>query len=144
MVTRRSFESMEKVLARYMTDVASEIRICDLKSIVNMIEMDDVAGISEIVDSSSELFFKAGALKYALSARYALDWNIKPFIEIDIEFRNLNVTSFFKLGLNGRNPRITIDAVIVSAVEFKPEPEIHAFRRAIREARLGLRLITNN
>jgi hypothetical protein len=118
-----------------MADVASEIRICDLKTLIHMIHREDAVGISDIIASSSELFFESGALRYALNANYSIDWNLKPTICVDIEFRNGNVAAFFKLELNEHHPRISLDGAIFGSDNLSDSQKIVSLHRAIRAAR---------
>jgi len=87
----------ERILADAMVDVATELRLADPTEFVLMIRGDQAANIADLVNSSSELFFKSGALKYALSAGCDLHWESTPTVRLDMEFRHAAVTVFFRL-----------------------------------------------
>ena len=80
-----------------MVDVATELRLADPTELFLMIRGDQAANIADLVNSSSELFFKSGALKYALSAGCELRWESAPTVRLDLEFRHATVTVFFRL-----------------------------------------------
>jgi hypothetical protein len=87
----------ERILADAMVEVATELRLADLTELFLMIRSDQAANIADLINSSSELFFKSGALKYALSAGCELHWESPPTVQLDLEFRHATVTVFFRL-----------------------------------------------
>ena len=87
----------ERVLADAIVDVATELRLADPTEFILMIRGDQAANIADLVNSSSELFFKSGALRYALSAGCELRWESTPTVKLDMEFRHRAVTVFFRL-----------------------------------------------
>jgi len=87
----------ERILADAMVEVATELRLADLTELFLMIRSDQAANIADLINSSSELFFKNGALKYALSAGCELRWESAPTVQLDLEFRHATVTVFFRL-----------------------------------------------
>ena len=58
----------ERVLADAVVGVATELRLSDPTEFILLVHGQQEANISDLVNSSSELFFKKGALRYALSA----------------------------------------------------------------------------
>ena len=62
-----------------------------------MIRNDHAANIADLVNSSTELFFKSGTLRYALSAGFKAPWDATPVVAIDMEFRHAMVSAFFRL-----------------------------------------------
>ena len=67
-----------------------------------MIRNEQAANIADLVNSSSELFFRSGTLRYALSAACEVQWDSTPIIRLDMEFCNAAVSAFFSLMI-GRN-----------------------------------------
>ena len=57
-----------RIIADALVDVASGLRLTDAAELVAMIRHDHAANIPDIVNSSPELFFKSGTLRYALFA----------------------------------------------------------------------------
>ena len=97
MTARHDHSAHELLLADAIVDVATELRLADPTEFVLMIRGDQAANIADLVNSSSELFFKSGALKYALSAGCELHWESTPTVNLDMEFRHDAVTVFFRL-----------------------------------------------
>jgi hypothetical protein len=87
----------EKALADAMVDVATELRLLDPLEFILLVRGEQEANISDLVNSSSELFFRKGALRYGLSADCALGWGSTPSVSLDMEFRHDRVTAFFRL-----------------------------------------------
>ena len=78
----------ERVLADAIVDVATELRLSDPTEFIMLVRGEQDANISDLVNSSSELFFKKGALRYGLSADCALGWGSTPSVSLDMEFRH--------------------------------------------------------
>jgi hypothetical protein len=71
---RRPF-AREQIIADALVDVASELRLTDAAELMSMILNDHAANIADLVNSSTELFFKTGTLRYALSASFTAPWD---------------------------------------------------------------------
>ena len=78
----------ERIIADALVDVASELRLIDAAELILMIRNDHAANIADVVNSSTELFFKSGTMRYALSANYRAPWDATPVVAIDMEFRH--------------------------------------------------------
>ena len=68
------YSAHERILADAIVDVATELRLADPTEFVLMIRGEQAANIADLVNSSSELFFKSGSLRYALAAGCDLRW----------------------------------------------------------------------
>ena len=53
----------ERIIANSLVDVASELRLTYVVEFLKMIHSDHAANIADLVNSSSELFFKSGTLR---------------------------------------------------------------------------------
>jgi hypothetical protein len=125
----------EKALADAIVDVATELRLSDPTEFILLVRGEQAANISDLVNSSSELFFKKGALRYGLSADCALGWGSTPSVSLDMEFNHDRVTAFFRLIIGGSRA-----AVEVVEVLFDEEAGPHngaRLRQAIAAARLS-------
>jgi hypothetical protein len=98
----------ERIIADALVDVASELRLTDAAELILMIKNDHAANIADLVNSSTELFFKSGTLRYALSARFKAPWDTTPVVEIDMEFRHAAVCAFFRLTIGQRRAGVEI------------------------------------
>jgi len=98
----------EQIIADALVGVASELRLTDAGALISMIHNDEAANIADLVNSSTELFFKGGTLRYALSARFKAAWDATPTVEIDMEFRHAAVCAFFRLKIGQRRAGVEI------------------------------------
>jgi len=98
----------EQIIADALVGVASELRLTDAGALISMIHNDEAANIADLVNSSTELFFKGGTLRYALSARFTAAWDATPTVEIDMEFRHAAVCAFFRLKIGQRRAGVEI------------------------------------
>jgi len=102
----------ERILADAMVDVATELRLADPAEYILMIRGDQPANIADLVNSSSELFFTNGALKYALSASCELGWESPPTVRLDMELRHATVTVFFRLTIGRERAGVEVIDVL--------------------------------
>jgi hypothetical protein len=104
----RTVPAREQIIADALADVASELRLSDAAELILLIQNDHAANIADLVNSSTELFFKSGTLRYALSARFTAPWDATPVVEIDMEFRHAAVCAFFRLKIGRRRAGVEI------------------------------------
>jgi hypothetical protein len=104
---RHALES-ERIIAGALVDVASELRLTDAAELILMIRNDRAANMADLVNSSTELYFKSGALRYALSATFEAPWEGTPVVAIDLEFRYDMVSAFFRLTIGQRRAGVEI------------------------------------
>src|ERR1700746_3069898 len=102
----------ERIIADALVDVASELRLTDAAELMSMIRNDHAANIADLVNSSTELFFKSGTLRYALSASFKAPWDATPTVEIDLEFRHASVCAFFRLPIGQRRAGVEITDIL--------------------------------
>ena len=84
------------------------MRLTDAAELITMIRNDHAANIADLVNSSTELFFKSGTLRYALSASFTAPWDATPVVAIDMEFRHAMVSAFFRLTIGWRRAGVEI------------------------------------
>ena len=53
----------ERILADALIDVASELRLTDVAELINLIRNDESANLADLVNSSTELFYKRGTMR---------------------------------------------------------------------------------
>ena len=128
----------ERVLADAIVGVATELRLSDPTEFILLVHGQQEANISDLVNSSSELFFKKGALRYALSADCALGWGSTPSVSLDMEFRHDEVTAFFRLIIGGHRAAVEVQEVLMEDDEDGVAPHsADRLRQAIASARLS-------
>ena len=93
----------EQIIADALVGFASELRLTDAAELMSMIQNDHAANLADLVNSSTELFFKNGTLRYALSASFKAPWDATPTVEIDMEYREADLRR--RIGLDDRETR---------------------------------------
>lgn len=127
----------ERILADAMVDVATELRLADPLEYLTMIRGNQEANIADLVNSSSELFFRSGSLRYGLSARFDLKWEYTLSVGLDMEFRYAPVTVFFRLTIGRVHAGVEIfDIFLDPGDDHDEEFVVLRLREAIAEARL--------
>jgi hypothetical protein len=132
---RRSLER-ERIIADALTEVASELRLIDVAELMAMIRADHAANIADLVNSSTELFFKSGTLRYALSASCKAQWDATPVVALDMEFRYAMVSAFFRLTIGQRRAGIEIVDVLFDEHGLDDRTKAERLAAALDSARL--------
>ena len=101
----------EQALAESVADVATELRLVNVIDLIGYVHAERCAILEDLVNSSAELAFKHGALRYALSSDLEVLWETLPKITLDLEFCWLGVTTFFRLCLNAERAGVDIQHI---------------------------------
>ena len=137
---RRPF-AREQIIADALVDVASELRLTDAAELMSMILNDHAANIADLVNSSTELFFKSGTLRYALSASFTAPWDATPIVEIDMEFRHAAVCAFFRLKIGQRRAGVEIIDILFDEQGLDELVKAERLSAALDSARLRVPLV---
>ncbi|MGA2042667.1 MAG: hypothetical protein ABSG83_04775 [Roseiarcus sp.] len=133
---RTDFRSFEKIIAEAMVDVATEIRLADASDLMLFIRCDQSANLEDIVNSSTELYFKNGTLKYALAAGCSVRWDASPTILLDMEFRHAAVSVFFRLVLSQSRAAVEIIDIFFDETGLAEDEKVRRLLDAVADARL--------
>ena len=129
----------ERIIADALIDVASELRLIDAAELMAMVHNDDAANIADLVNSSTELFFKSGTLRYALSASYKAPWDGTPVIALDLEFRHASVSAFFRLTIGRRRFGVEILDILFDEHGLDERAKAERLAAALAGARVRIR-----
>jgi hypothetical protein len=129
----------EKALADGLKDVAAELRLVDVVDLITFIRTENHPNIGDLVNSSVELFFKEDTLRYGWAAEVDLKWGSTPSIMLDMEFRHLRVTVFFKLILESLHAAVDLHYVSFESPSPNPGDNTSHLIRAIADAKLPAR-----
>jgi hypothetical protein len=132
----RRLLAREHIIADALVDVASELRLTDAAELILMIRNDHAANIADLVNSSTELFFKSGTLRYALSASFKAPWDATPVVEIDMEFRHAAVCAFFRLKIGQRRAGVEIIDILFDEEGLDDFAKAERLSAALDSARL--------
>ena len=127
------------LLERHLKEVADELRTIDVFEIVTFIQTESHSAIEDLLQSSTELFFKEGTLTFAWSADVALAWDTPPFVRFGMEFRASGVSVFFDLVLSAFDGAVEIGGILFDREAEAGETESSRLAEALADARLPLR-----
>ncbi len=128
--------SRERIIAGALVDVASELRLTDAAELVALIRNDQAANIADLINSSTELFFKSGTLRYALSASVTAPWDGPPVVALDLEFRHERVSAFFRLTIEQRHAGVEITDILFDEKGLDERAKAERLMAALEAARL--------
>ena len=127
----------EKALADGLRDVASELRLIDAADLIAFIRTEQFANIANLVNSSTELYYKAGTLSFGRSGDIDVKWGGAPTIALDMEFHHMHVSVYFRLLLEALQAGIEINYINFEAGPADPDQNTQRLVAAIANARLS-------
>jgi hypothetical protein len=126
----------EKALADGLREVASELRLVDPADYIAFIRTEQFGNLRNLVNSSTEMFFKPGTICFGLSGEVELPWGCAPCIALDMEFHHLNVSAYFRLVLQSLQAGIEISYVSFEGGSDDPDKNTQRLVEAIEDARI--------
>jgi hypothetical protein len=126
----------ERVLAESLAEVATELRLVNVIDLIGYVRAQHCANLEDIVNSSVELYFKPGALRYAWSADLHVLWDALPTISLNMEFCWRRVTAFFRLCLNAERAGVDLQHVTFDEAREDAADRLECFTFAIADSRL--------
>jgi hypothetical protein len=126
----------EKALADGLRDVASELRLIDAVDLITFIRAEQFGNIMALVNSSTELFFKPGTIRFGSSGDVDLSWGGTPAVALDMEFHHMRVNVYFRLLLKALYAGIEIIHISFEAASRDPNENTRHLIDAIADARL--------
>jgi hypothetical protein len=127
----------EKALAEGIKEVASELRLIDAVDFVAFVRTEQFANISNLVSSSTELYFKPETIKFGASADVDLQWGGTPSVSLDMEFHHMRVNVYFRILLEALHAGVEIDYITFDEGSADPDENTRALIEAIAAARLA-------
>lgn len=126
----------EKALADGLRDVASELRLIDAVDLITFIRAEQFGNIMTLVNSSTELFFKPGTIRFGSSGDVDLSWGGAPAVALDMEFHHMRVNVYFRLLLKALYAGIEINHISFEGASRDPNENTRQLIDAIADARL--------
>lgn len=130
-------EERERALAEGIREVASELRLIDAVDFIAYIRTEQFANISNLVSSSTELYFKPDTIRFGLSGDVDLQWGGTPTVSLDMEFHHMKVNVYFRLKLEALHAGIEIDYITFDDGSADPDVNTRRLIDAIAAARLA-------
>lgn len=125
-----------ELLANALRDTVAELRLIDPGDLIGYIRSKQWANIADLVQSSSELFFREGTLTFGCTADFSVDWATPPTIALDMEFQSNAVSAFFTLFLERVESLVELKTVWFATQPESAEDGTALLVRAIADARL--------
>jgi len=135
-MAERHRRECESKLADALVDVATEIRLTDPCELIGLIRGERTANLADLVNSSTELFFKAGTVRYGLFAVCRVNWNEAPEFGLSMEFHHLDITAFFQLLIGRRRAGVELVDVQFGDETLVDSERLSRLAGAIRDAKL--------
>ena len=126
----------EFVLAGFLTEFASDLRMHDLEYLVSCIRDDAEPSLCAIVRSASELHFKPGHLTFAWNANAHIDWHGGSYVSLDLEFTCVEMTAFFTLWLEGGRAAVEVKQITAWS-NCREIPSLEQFERWISSYKIS-------
>ena len=114
--------------------MASELRLIDAADFVAFIRTEQFANIGNLVNSSTELYFKPDTIKFGLSGDVNLQWGGTPSVSLDMEFHHMRVNVYFRLLLDALHAGIEIDYITFDEGSADPDQNTQRLIEAIANA----------
>jgi hypothetical protein len=127
----------EKALAEGLRDVASELRLIEATDLVAFIRTEQFANIGNLVNSSTELYFKPGTVRFGQSGDVSLKWGSAPTIMLDMEFHYARVNVYFRLLLESLQAGVEIHYINFEDGAADPDQNTQRLIAALANARLS-------
>lgn len=126
----------EKALASAARELAAELRLTDIVDLITFIRTDNHPNLSDLVNSSAELYFKPDTLSYGWAAEVDMRWTGAPTVKLYLEFRHKEVTAFFDLILEPRRAGVELRGVTFEPSAHSSPDNTRRLIAAIADARL--------
>lgn len=131
----------ECALAESLREVAAELRLIEPADFVAFIRTEQFANIRTLVNSSTEMFFKPGTIRFGASADIFLGWGRPPSVMLDMEFHHRQIDVYFRLLLESLSAGVEINYISFGTGSNDPEENTRQLRLAVEDARIRSRSV---
>jgi hypothetical protein len=126
----------ERALADCLSEVAAELRLIEPADFVAFIRTEQFANIRTLVNSSTEMFFKPGTIRFGASADVYLGWGRPPSVMLDMEFHHRKIDVYFRLLLESLSAGVEINYISFGTGSNDPDENTRQLRFAVEDARI--------
>lgn len=126
----------ERALAHGLRDVATELRLIDVVDLVAYVRGEQFANLGDLVNSSIELYFKPGTLRYGEAGDVDLQWGSVPSVTFDMCFEHREVSVHFRLRLAAMHAGVDISYITFAGQSRVPCENTARLIEALADARL--------
>jgi hypothetical protein len=125
----------ESALAEGLDCVAAELRLVDPQDYVAFMRLELFGNIANIVNSSTELYFQPGTMKFGMSGEVDVRWGAPARVILDMEFDHQGVKAYFRLLLDADSAAVELTYLAFSQADSDPEANTQRLKEAIVAAR---------
>ncbi|MCW6507351.1 hypothetical protein [Lichenifustis flavocetrariae] len=129
-------DAYARILVDGLQDVLQELHAIDLLDLVSFIRFSQYTAIEDLLQSSTELFFKEGTLTFAWNASVEMDWGDVPTVTLAMEFSHLTVSVFFDLSLRAMDQVVRVEGILFDPDCRDPLEKLKRLSRAVSDAHL--------
>lgn len=126
----------EQLIAEQLRDVATELRLIQVEDYVAFIRVEQFANLAALVNSSTEMFFRPGTLRFGFSADAMVDWSARPAIALDMEFHHLGIAAYFRLLLEATDFGVEMQYISFKGGDRAADGNTAHLQHALNDARL--------
>jgi len=124
----------EMALAKGVIRLADDLRMVDATDLVAWLRAHRFGNVAAIVNSSTELMFKPGTLRFSLSGGAELTWSGRLGIHLDMEFHHLAIDCYFRLQLEQSQAAVGITYLAVDGAPCRSAATSERFLVAFADA----------
>lgn len=132
----------ERTLAHSLDRVAGELRLFDPQDYAAFIRLEMFGNVANLVNSSTEMHFKPGTLKFGMSGDVDLAWGKPPRVLLDMEFAHQDVSAYFRLILEDAEAAVEITYLSFAGKGGEPGRNTLRLADALADARLPQRRLS--
>jgi hypothetical protein len=125
----------EKILAKAITPVATELRLLDAGDLISLVRLECFGSIADLVSSAAELYFHPGTVNFGAGGEYRLEWDGQPEVVLDLEIKPRGVSIYARLTLADKTAAVEIDHIAFQHPSEDPEENTRFLSRSLHEAR---------
>ena len=129
--------SRAEILAEALVEFVADLSLVEASDMMDYIRGHKWATIADLVQSSSELWFRDGTLLFACMGDFDVDWQKPPSISLELEFQNEGVSAFFSLRLGRPTCLVELKAVWFACPPSDEAGATDLFAQAVADARLS-------
>ncbi|SDQ92413.1 hypothetical protein [Pseudovibrio sp. Tun.PSC04-5.I4] len=130
----------EALIAEAMKPIAAELRLCDLSSLARHILSNEAANLQDLLESSTELYFKPDALTYAGSSSIDLNWNGDVTVCLQMKFSGGGVNVMFHLFLLALNSAVDVRFIAFEQPCEDRQENTKQLETALLDARVSMKI----
>ncbi|OHV83531.1 hypothetical protein [Rhizobium sp. LCM 4573] len=124
----------EKILARALSPVATELRLLDAADLISLLRFECYGNLSDLVASAAELYFHPGTVNFGAGGEYRLEWSGPAEVILDLEIKPPGITVYARLTLTDAQAGIEIDHIAFADPSESPEENTIFLERSLAEA----------